>query len=94
VAVCVALANGLISQWLPIEQTRELQIPNLDTFKDLNDTSNKDSKQSRKQTNAAAPQALNNQVKPFSISSEASSDFKKALEVKYKKKSIYSDGIA
>lgn len=84
VAVCVALSNGLISPWLPVEQQKALEVPILNPLgaegadkAQAND--NKASKQAAKLANAS--QAAMSQVKQFTMTSEASSDFKKALEI-------------
>jgi hypothetical protein len=73
VAVCVALANGLMQNWLPQEQVKSLQVPNLPNESVLNE------KQARKgNLNTGG----NPQTKvTFSLSAEAQVEIKKALEV-------------
>lgn len=73
VAVCVALANGLMQHWLPQEQVKSLQVPNLPNESVLNE------KQARKgNLNIGG----NPQTKvTFSLSAEAQIEIKKALEV-------------
>ncbi len=78
VAVCVALANGLIAPWLPHEHMRALQIPSLTSEVGANQTGKADEK---KRTTTISQPAAATVAKPFVMTSEASSDFKKALEV-------------
>lgn len=76
VAVCVALGNGLMQNWLPPEQVKSLQIPNLP-----GESSDKE-KHARKGNVPAANPTSNQPAKiQFSLSAEAQSDIRKALEV-------------
>jgi hypothetical protein len=83
VAVCVALANGLIAPWLPYEHLRALQIPNLATEVAANPTGKGEEK---RRATTQSQSAATGGAKPFTMTSEASSDFKKALEVILTKK--------
>lgn len=73
VAVCVALSNGLMQNWLPPEHVKSLQIPELN-----GENASPGDKPGKKAnlTNAAHPSS-----KPFVLSNEAQADIKKALDV-------------
>ena len=68
-----------MAPWLPPDQLKALQIPNLPNENSNITAEKNDTKQSRKQTTAVSQQL--SQSKTFSMSGEASSDLKKALEV-------------
>ena len=77
----MALATGLMLPWLPEDQIKQLQIPNLD-LKSLNNepgTTGKPAKAKVAMANATVLASSLN--KGFSIPSEGNSDMKKALEV-------------
>ncbi len=75
VAICVAQAKGLMMPWLPEEQVKPFLVP---VVADPNNSSNDKLKKDAK-PNAVVPPP----IKTFSIPPEASSDLKKALEVKF-----------
>lgn len=78
VAVTVALANGLMQNWLPREQVKSLQVPVLG-FESSTAAANE--KHNRK-ANMIATGAANPQVKiQFTLTTEAQNDIKKAIEV-------------
>ena len=75
----MALATGLMMPWLPVEQPKTLQIPNMSAEgAGSNDKARKPSANTKKTQTAltSAPQS-----KAFAIPSEAVADLKKALEV-------------
>lgn len=75
VAISVALSMGLMHNWLPSEQAKQLQIPNLG-----GESGAPNEKQTRKgnpTTTGGNPQGKNQ----FSIPFEGQADIKKALEV-------------
>jgi hypothetical protein len=71
--VSIALTLGLMQNWLPHEQIKSLQIPN------LADTSNQD--KDAKKIKEKATEKSNAPNKLFTVSNEGNNDFKKALEV-------------
>jgi hypothetical protein len=94
VAVCVALANGLVAQWLPQEQVRALQIPKLEP--ELAATGAGKSDEKRRTTTISQPTVAAGAPAPksFTMTSEASGDFKKALEVNIQLKSYFNKKIS
>ena len=75
VAICVALAKGLMKPWLPEEQKKTLQMPAIaDPNAAQGDKTKKDAKPNP---------VVGTTTKTFSIPPEASNDLKKALEVSF-----------
>lgn len=75
VAISVALANGLMQNWLPTEHVKSLQIPNL--------SSDTPTEKHARKAGAGNPGGGNPQVKvQFTLTNEAQNDIKKAIEVR------------
>ena len=80
VNICNALAIGLTSPWVPPEQVKTLAIPGAPTpVADLSGTKSP-TRKTGKSTNTA-PQPVVSTTKNFTLPAEATSDFKKALDV-------------
>lgn len=77
VAISVALSNGLMQNWLPPDQVRSLQVPNLD-----GDSSGGNDKHGRRANANLGAGGGNPQTKiQYTLTSEAQNDMKKAIEV-------------
>jgi hypothetical protein len=83
VAISVALSTGLITPWLPAEQAKSLQIPNLNLETiNSNEKANRKASATGKKTQTAVLNASANPMnKAFTIPPEATADLKKSLEV-------------
>jgi hypothetical protein len=79
VSICVALAQGLMIPWVPVEQVKTYEIPNIGLeLINSNDKNRKSSATPKKTTTAVSTTV---QTKAFTLPQEAMSDLKKALEV-------------
>lgn len=80
VAISVALANGLMQNWLPAEQVRSLQIPNLGN--EASAFGDKHARKANPNPGGGGGATTKNQ---FTLNSEAQADIKKAIEVRIEK---------
>jgi hypothetical protein len=83
VNICNALAIGLSNSWVPQEQVKTLAIPGVVAPTDQSSFSKSPTRKTGKSTNGP-PQPTVTITKNFALPSEASSDFKKALDVSIK----------
>ena len=84
VNICNALAIGLSNSWVPQEQVKTLAIPGVVAPTDQSSFSKSPTRKTGKSTNGPAQPTVTI-TKNFALPSEASSDFKKALDVSIKK---------